>query len=527
MPTLYADTVIRDANVITIDASRPRAQAIAIRDGKFLAVGSNDDISDLVGPDTEVLGMSGKTVLPGFIDAHIHVLSSGIRHVMAADCDRRSVAAVQDALRERARTMPHGQWVQGFKYDDTKTAEMRFLTRQDLDAVSTDHPILVAHRAGHVFSLNSRALELAEFSRDTPDPHGGRLGRDPSTGELTGVVFERAMERVNPLLPPVTPEVRREGLRRICGMLTRAGLTSVHDARVMDDQLYTYQEGKNAGELSLRVYMLMAHDVFPALRDAGLKTGFGDDRLRMGGIKMVSDGAIATRTAYLSEPYVGSEDDHGILAMSPEETEANVLEIHQAGFQVAIHANGDLVIDMVLSAYEKALELHPRENPRHRIEHCTLVNPDLLGRIKATGTVATPFCTYVYYHGEKMRYYGEERLQWMFAQRSFIDYGIVSTGATDYPPGPYEPLMGIQSCVTRTDSEGNLWGPNQRITVEEALRIYTLNGAYASFEEDRKGSIEPGKLADLVVLGADPTQVDPMTIMDIPIEATIVGGEVV
>ncbi|HHZ63108.1 MAG TPA: amidohydrolase, partial [Dehalococcoidia bacterium] len=271
---------------------------------------------------------------------------------------------------------------------------------------------------------------------------------------------------------------------------------------------------------------LMGHPHFPALRDAGVKTGFGDDRLRIGGIKMVSDGAIAARTAYLSEPYVDS-DDHGILTMTAEETETAVMEMHQAGFQVAIHANGDLAIDMVLNAYEKAQRENPRNDPRHRIEHCTLVNPDILSRMNKLGTVATPFCTYVYYHGEKMGFYGEDRLEWMFAQRSFIDSGVVSTGATDYPPGPFEPLMGIQSCVTRTDMNGKLWGASQRISVEEALRLYTQNGAYASFEEDIKGSIEVGKLADLVVLSHDITTVDPFGIIDIPIEQTVIGGRAV
>ena len=522
-----ADVVVRQANVITIDPRRPRTQAVAVRDGKFVAAGDDRTVSDLIGPQTEVLDLPGKTVLPGFIDAHIHVLSSGIRHVMAADCDRTCISAVQEALRERAKGVERGQWVQGFKFDDTKTAESRFLHRQDLDLVSTELPIIVSHRAGHVYYLNSRALEVAGFTRETPDPAGGRLGRDPTTGELDGAIYERAMDRVRPLLPRVTPETRRDGFKLICGMLSRAGLTSVHDARVSNDELRTYQEGNESGDLSIRVYMLMAADHFPALRDAGLKTGFGDARLRIGGIKMVSDGAIATRTAYLSEPYIGSEDDHGIRAMSPEETEAAVMEMHKDGFQVCIHANGDLAIDMVLTAYENAQAANPRDNTRHRIEHCTLVNPDLLARMKALGCVATPFCTYVYYHGEKMRFYGADRLEWMFAQRSFIDSGVMSTGATDYPPGAFEPLMGIQSCVTRTDSDGHVWGANQKVSLEEALKIYTLNGAYASFEEHLKGSIEIGKLADLVVLGADPTQVDPMTIKDIPVEQTIVAGKTV
>ena len=525
---IKADIVIQNANIITIDPSNPRARALAIRDGRFIAIGDRDDIADLVGPGTQVMDLAGKTVLPGFIDAHIHVLSSGIRHVMAVDCDLPTISAIQGALRDWAKDTPAGDWVQGFKFDDTKTQENRFLSRQDLDAASTRHPIMVSHRAGHVFYLNSKALEVAGFNRDTPDPTGGRFGRDPDTGELTGVVYERAIEPVRyGHLPPVTPEVRRQGLRCICQMLTRVGLTSVHDARVTNDELLTYQEGRDSGDLTLRAYLLMSADHFPALRDAGLKTGFGDERLRLGGVKMVADGAIATRTAYLSEPYIGSPCDHGILAMSAEETESQVMEMHRAGFQVCIHANGDLTIDMVLTAYEKAQSAYPRPDPRHRIEHCTLVNPDLLRRMEALGCVATPFCTYVYYHGEKMPFYGEDRLRWMFAQRSFLDSGVISTGATDYPPGPFEPLMGIQSCVTRTDSSGRVWGPNQKVSVEEALKIYTINGAYASFEERIKGSIEVGKLADLVVLGADPTQVDPFTIKDIPVERTIVGGATV
>ncbi|MCI0898511.1 MAG: amidohydrolase [Chloroflexi bacterium] len=528
-----ADTVIKNANIITIDTSRPKAQALAMTHGRFAGVGSNEDLEGLIGPGTKVLDLGGKTVLPGFIDAHIHVLSSGIRHVMAADCDVPTLKQVQAGLKERAGKTPAGQWVQGFKFDDTKTDrtasnEGRHLYRDDLDAVTTAHPILVAHRAGHVYYMNTAALEAAGFNDETPDPPGGRLGRDPDTGRLNGMIFERAIDPVRfGLIPVETEEVRREGLRTICGMLNRAGLTSVHDARVTAEEFQTYQDGKAAGELSLRVYALMWYPQFPALRDAGIKSGLGDDLLRIGGIKMVADGAIATRTAYLSQPYEGSQCDHGILAMEQDEIEEQVMAMHRAGFQVCIHANGDLTIDMVLTAYEKAQKAHPRFNTRHRIEHCTLVNEDLLMRMKALGCIATPFCTYVYHHGEKMRYYGEQRLEWMFAQRSFIDSGVVSTGATDYPPGPFEPLLGIQSCVTRTDSTGKEWGVNQRVSVEEALRLYTLNGAYASFEEDSKGSIETGKLADLVVLGSDPNKVDPLGIKDIAVERTIVGGETV
>ncbi|MDA0745860.1 MAG: amidohydrolase [bacterium] len=521
------EMVIVNGNVITVDEGYPQAEAVAIAGGRFVAVGSTEEIRALAEAETEVVDVGGKTVIPGLIDAHLHVLSSGIRHVMAVDCDLRSIGEIRDALRERAKITPAGEWVQGFKFDDTKTVESRFLNKADLDAVSTEHPVFVSHRAGHVYYVNSRAFERAGVDRNTPDPPGGKYERDPKTGELTGVVMERAAGIFRADMPVVQPEDRREGLRLICSMFNAAGLTSVHDAIVSTEDLETYQEGMVDGDLTLRVNTLVWYTHFEALRNAGIRRGFGNEMLRISGIKMIADGAIAGRTAWMSEPYEGSTDDYGIQVMSPEELEPLVEEVHRTGFQVCVHANGDAAIEMVLTAYEKAMAAYPRPDSRHRVEHCTLVTPSILKRMKKLDCIATPFCTYVYYHGEKMKYYGEERLQRMFAQRSFIDAGIVSTGATDYVPGPFEPLMGIQSCVTRRDSTGKAWGENQKISVEEALKLYTLNGAYASFEEDIKGSITPGKLADLVVLGEDLTAVDPEGIKDISVEMTMVGGRVV
>jgi predicted amidohydrolase YtcJ len=526
--TIKADVLVKNANIITIDPKQPLAESLAIIGGKFVAVGRNEDVKNLEGPATKIWDFEGHTIIPGLIDAHIHVLSSGIRHVMCADCDQRSIGEIINVLRERADITPAGEWVQGFKFDDTKTSENRFLTKEDLDQVSTKHPIFVSHRAGHVYYVNSLGLALASVNSTTPDPPGGRFGRNPDSGELNGVVYERAVEKFHTeLLPKANSEIRRKGIRLVNRMFTEAGLTSVHDAMTDSEDLASYQEARDSDDLTLRIYALMHRDAFPALRDAGLRTGFGDNRLRLGGIKMVSDGAIASRTAYLSEPYIGSETDRGILAMSPEETEEWVMEIHRSGFQVCVHSNGDSAIAMVLEAYAKAQASFPRTNPRHRIEHCTLVNQGIIDKMKALGVIATPFCTYVYYHGEKMRYYGNDRVNWMFAQRSFLDNGVVSTGATDYPPGPFQPLMGIQSCVTRTDMNGNQWGVNQRISVEEALKIYTLHGAYASFEEDTKGSIQAGKLADFVVLEENPTNVDPLSIKDIAIIKTVIGGKIV
>ncbi len=255
----------------------------------------------------------------------------------------------------------------------------------------------------------------------------------------------------------------------------------------------------------------------------GIYTGLGDEWLRVGPVKFAADGSASERTMRMSTPYVGTQD-YGILTMTQDQLYEAVDDAHSHNWQIGIHANGDVTIDMVLKAYERALGQWPHPDRRHRIEHCTLVNPDLIRRIKAIGAIPTPFWTYVYFHGEKWSQYGDEKLRWMFAHRSFLDAGIRVPGASDYGPGPFEPLMAIQSMVTRRDYRGREWGPNQKVTVDEALRIGTLHGAHASYEEKVKGSITAGKLADFVMLEKDPREVDPNTIKDITVVRTVVGG---
>ena len=269
---------------------------------------------------------------------------------------------------------------------------------------------------------------------------------------------------------------------------------------------------------------MVDRNVFPAFKAAGIYTGFGDEWIRIGGVKYVADGSASERTMRMSTPFVGT-NDYGILTMTQAEIYEAVDDAHQHNFQVGIHANGDVTIDMVLKAYERALAKWPDANRRHRIEHCSLVNPDLLRRIKTCGCIPTPFWTYIYYHGEKWTQYGDDKMQWMFAHRSFLDYGIPVPGASDYNPGPFEPMMAMQSMVTRKDYRGRTWGANQKVSVDEALKIGTLHGAHASSEEKIKGSIAEGKLADFVVLEKDPHDVNPDEIKDIKINRTVVGGK--
>jgi predicted amidohydrolase YtcJ len=526
---IEADLIVVNATIFTQDAATPRAEAFAVKHGRFLAVGTTADIKNLAGPRTQTFDAQRMTVVPGFIDTHCH--PSGVNELFGVVVTQHTTkAALIAALQKKAAETPPGFWVEGELFDDTKLTDPTPLDRRDLDRVSTAHPVVVNHRGGHTSWYNSKALELAGVTRDTPDPSNGRFFRD-AAGEPTGWVAEQArgvMGRAGQR-QSFTPEQQRDrsrqGMRHISGQLTAAGLTTVHDAGASADRIRAYEDARANGELRHRAY-LMVRGPFQQLRQAGVYTGFGDDWIRNGGVKYGADGSASERTMRMSTPYVDTTD-YGILTMTQQEIHERVEEAHRANWQVGIHANGDVTIDMVLNAYERVLKQWPHPDRRHRIEHCTLVNPSLIGRLKATGTIPTPFWTYVYYHGEKWGAYGDDKLRWMFAHRSFLDAGIAVPGASDYGPGPFEPLMAIQSMVTRRDYRGREWGPNQKVTVDEALRIGTINGARASYEEDVKGSITAGKLADFVVLEQDPHTVPPDAILKIKIARTVVGGKTV
>jgi predicted amidohydrolase YtcJ len=521
---LEADLVVVNAIVHTIDADLPRAEALAVKNGRFLAVGSTADIRNLASPRTRVIDAQRMTVVPGFIDTHCH--PSGVNELFEVNANVRTMAELQANLRKKAASTPAGFWVSGHMFDDTKLD--RPLTRQDLDAVSTSHPIVVNHRGGHTSWYNTLALQLADITPSTPDPQHGRFFRDAS-GALTGRAAEQArgvfsrVGRREQFTPEQQRDRGRKGMSHISELLTAAGLTTVHDAGAGADRIRTYEDVYRSGDLRHRAY-LMVRGAYEQLRNAGVYTGLGDEWVRIGGVKYGADGSASERTMRMSTPYVGT-NDFGILTMTQEEIHQRVEDAHRNNWQIGVHANGDVTIDMVLQAYERVLKQWPHPDRRHRIEHCSLVNPALLQRIKATGTVPTPFWTYVYYHGEKWSEYGDDKMRWMFAHRSFLDTGIVVPGASDYGPGPFEPLMAIQSMVTRKDYRGREWGPNQKVSVDDALKIATINGAYASYEETTKGSITAGKLADFVLLERDPHDVAPEEIMKIKVARTIVGGK--
>ncbi|MGE0589910.1 MAG: amidohydrolase [Cyclobacteriaceae bacterium] len=514
--------ILHNGNFITMDPQQPRAQAVAIASDRLIAVGSNDEIKKLSGPLTKLIDLEGKTVTPGFIDAHCHFASSGRRHITDIDCGLDSIEKIKAAVKERAAKTPPGEWVFGFKYDDTKTKEGRYITRKDLDEVAPNHPVIINHRGGHTSFVNSMAYEKAGVKEDVADPPGGRFDR--TDGKLNGRLLEHADDGFGER-PASSKENYVEGVALMSSMLAKSGITSAHDAGASTDDMKAYQDAYSRGTLKTRAYAMIRDHWVEKLYEAGVKTGLGDEWVKVGPMKTAIDGSISERTARLSTPYMGSKDDYGLLTSTPEELYEKCRRAHERGWQLAVHSNGDVGIDITLSVYERLQKEMPRKDARYRLEHCTVINDDLVKRMKALGAIPNPFSTYVYWHGEKMQYYGEERLKNMFALRSFLDAGIKVTETSDYPPGPYEPLMALQSSVTRTDYRGKTWGANQKVTVEEAIKIGTVHGAYASFEENKKGSLEAGKYADLVVMSKDPTKVDPSTLMEIKIERTMAGGQ--
>ena len=529
------DLVVFNAKVYTVDPQTPRAEAFAVRAGRFLAVGSSDEIKPLAGRRTRTYDAQQRTIVPGFIDAHNHAPGAVLLYEVLVgnpyDVEFVTIASIVEKLHARARETPPGTWVEGYFFDDTKVKDNRALNIRDLDQVSREHPVAVRHRGGHTSYYNSKAFELAGITRDIKDSPAGTYDRDPK-GDLNGRVTDRARLVFNTVgnrpkfTAAQTQERNRTAQAYISKQFVRYGLTGVHHE---GGDLFALQEIRAAGDLLHRVSYEAQDDVLEAMLKAGIATGFGDEWIRFGATsEHTCDGSFSERTMAMSVPYPGVEPPYsGNVLFTQDELDGWVERMHRAGIQVNCHANGDVTIDMVLTAYERAQKLFPRPDPRPKITHCTLINDGLLRRMKALGVVPAPFTSYGYYNTDKFHFYGEDLMQRAMAYRSFADAGIIAAAGSDFSPGPFSPLMGIQGMVTRTGWNGETWGGNQRITVDEALRVNTINGAYATHEEGVKGSITAGKLADFVVLADDPHTVDPNRIKDITVVETVTGGNTV
>ena len=531
----HAELVVFNAKVYTMESQAPKAEAFAVKGGRFLYVGNSAEAKTFIGKGTHALDAKQMTIVPGFIDCHNHAGGDTLLYEVLVgnpfEVEFVTIASVINKLRAKAQKTPPGFWVEGYFFDDTKVKDNRQLNRHDLDQVSTEQPVCVHHRGGHTSFYNSKALELAGVDKHTPDRMGGTYDHDES-GELTGRVTDRAnsvfdnVGKDETFTPEQKDQRDRDALAYISKQFVRYGLTSVHHEQ---GNLFALQEVRSRGELLHRVSFETSDQTLEAMIQNGISTGFGDEWIRFGATsEHTADGSFSERTMAMSEPYEGTNPPYkGNIIETQDNLNAWVERVQRAGIQPNCHANGDVAIDMVLTAYERAQQMVPRPDVRPKITHCTLINDDLLRRMKALGVVPAPFTTYAYYNSDKFHFYRQERMKHCMAYRSFFDFGIRAAAGSDFAPGPFAPLMGIQGMVTRTGWNGETWGANQRISVDEALQVNTINGAYNSHEESIKGSITPGKLADFVVLADDPHTVNKEKIKDIEIIQTVTGGSTV
>ena len=529
------DLVVLNARVYTMDPKLPQTEAFAVKGDRVAALGTTKEIKGLVGRSTRIIDAQQMSVVPGFIDSHNHASGNTLLYEVLVgnpyDVEFTDIATIIDKLRAKAQKSPADTWVEGYFFDDTKLKDKRALTRQDLDRVSTQLPVMVEHRGGHTAFYNTKALEMAGITKTTQNPPGGTFDRD-GDGELTGRVTDRArdvFDKVGKRTAYSGEEAMRrdrDGLSHISKQFVRYGLTSVcHEG----GNLQALQEIRASGTLLHRVSYEAAGTELEGMLSGGLSTGFGDEWIRLGAtFEHGADGSFSERTMAMSVPYPGSASGYkGNVTESQEDLNRWCERVHRAGIQMNCHANGDVAIDHVLTAYERALKLKPGADARPKITHCTLITDDLVRRIKAIGAVPALFTSYAYYNPDKFHFYGEDLMKRCMAFRTLLDAGVPAAAGSDFDPGPFSPLMGIQGMVTRTGWNGEVWGANQRISVDEALRVNTLNGAYATREEAIKGSIAPGKLADFVVLSDDLHTIDPGKIKDIQIVRTVVGGKTV
>jgi predicted amidohydrolase YtcJ len=531
-----ADLVVFNARVYTVDAGMPKAEAFAIQGGRFTAVGSTADIKGLVGKKTQTYDAKQMTVVPGFIDTHNHGGGEGLLYDVLVgnpyEVEFVTIDSIVEKLRVRAQATPPGSWVEGYFHDDTKLKDKRPLTMQDLDRVSSVQPVCVHHRGGHTGFYNSKAFQMAGVSKDTPNPYGGTYDRN-QMGELNGRVTDLALETLNKVGTRVTysAEVKQkrvlDGVAFMSQKFVQYGLTTVHHDE--PGVLAAMQEQRLRGGLLHRVSYEPYDELLEAMIGNGIETGFGDDYIRFGATaEHTVDGSFSERTMAISTPYKDiSPPYHGNLTETQADLNAWVERVHRANIRLNCHANGDLAIDRVLTAYERALKLYPRADARPKITHCSLVNDSLVARMKAMDVVPAEFSTYAYYNSDKFHFYGEDVMRHMTAFRTLIDAGITPAAGSDFSPGPFAPLMAMQGMVTRTGWNGETWGANQKISLDEALRVNTINGAYNAREEKSKGSITPGKLADFVVLADDFHTLGEAKIKDIQIVSTVVGGKTV
>ncbi|HEU4629376.1 MAG TPA: amidohydrolase [Gemmatimonadaceae bacterium] len=517
-----------NARVWTGDPRRPWADAIAVRGDRIAAVGSSAEVRKLAGADARLIDAKGGMVVPGFIDAHIHFLDGGFRLASVQLRDAATPAEFVRRIREFAATVPAGTWIQGGDWDHERWGG-ELPTRAWIDSVTPDHPVWVNRLDGHMALANSAALRAAGVTAATPEVAGGTIVRD-AAGEPTGVLKDNAMDLVWRVVPPAPPELEDRALDAAMRYVAAQGVTAVHHMGSWDD-LAVFERAHAAGRLRTRIYAAVPLASWERLRDTVAARGRGDAWLRIGGLKGFVDGSLGSHTAAFHEPFTDQPGDRGLLVTPPESLYAWTRGADAAGLHVIVHAIGDRAIATQLDVFERVEREHGPRDRRFRIEHAQHIAPRDIPRFAALGVIPSMQPYHAIDDGRwAEKVIGPERIRTTYAFRSLRDADARIAFGSDWFVAPPTPLEGIYAAVTRRtldDRNPGGWVPEQKITVEDALRFYTINGAYATFEESLKGSLERGKLADFVLIDRDLTRIAPETIRDAKVLMTVVGGKVV
>jgi len=532
-PLPAADLIIQNAKIWTVDASRPTAQALAVLGDRIVAVGSNQEIKAWHGAHTTVIDAAGKLLLPGFNDSHVHFVDGGLALDSVQLNDAASAEEFARRITERAKMTPKGEWVMGGDWDETKWTPARMPTKESIDPATPDTPVFVSRYDGHMALANSVTLRMAGITAKTPDPPGGVIVRD-AQGNPTGALKDAAMDYVYKVAPPLSHERRMKAVKRALAHAASFGVTSVQHMNPDYADVAVYHELLQRGELTARIYAAPLISGVDDQVKIGIRHAFGGPFLRIGALKAYADGSLGSATAYFFEPFSNQPNSHGLLSdeMHPVSLmQDRMMRADAAGLQICTHAIGDQGISVILDLYQEIVKAHGESDRRFRIEHAQHMAARDFNRFAQLHVIAS---VQPYHAIDDGRWaeerIGHDRASRTYPFRTFLDHGVRLAFGTDWSVAPLNPMLTVYAAVTRATLDGKNpggWFPEQKLTLAESIEAYTMGSAYAEFQENDKGSITPGKLADMVLLSDDIFAIDPAKIRDVKIVTTIVGGKTV